>query len=257
LGSPASHTYTIRDNDAAASFAINDVTLSESNAGTTDFIFNVTKTGPTALTATVNYATANGTTNPATGGVTCGAGIDYESKNGPLTFGPSDTTMTITIKVCGDTLAEANETFFVNLSTAANATISDPQGLGTITNDDNVNYNFQGFFAPIDNPPAINTTKAGSAVPVKWRITTSSGVPVSDPNSFVGLFSYAVTCGTTDGLETPVETTAPGESSLKYLGDGDWQLNWKTLGTYSRGSCRVLELRLNDGSSHYANFKFK
>jgi hypothetical protein len=31
---------------------------------------------------------------------------------------------------------EANETFFVNLSAAVNATITDAQGLGTITNDD-------------------------------------------------------------------------------------------------------------------------
>ena len=99
--------------------------------------------------------------------------------------------------------------------------------------------------------------KAGASIPVEWRITTSSGSAVSDPASFVGLFSYAVTCGTTDGLETPVETTAPGESGLKYLGDGNWQINWRTLGSYPKGSCRVLELKLNDGTSHYANFKFK
>jgi hypothetical protein len=257
LGSPASHTYTIQDNDAPPVFTINDVTMVEGNSGTTDFVFTVTRTGATALTATVNYATANGTTNPATGGVTCGAGIDYESKSGTLTFGPTDTTMTVTIKVCGDTLNEANETFFVNLSGETNATISDPQGLGTITNDDTVTYNFQGFFAPVENPSIVNTVKAGAAVAVKWRLTTAGGAPVSDPNSFVGLFSYEVTCGNTTGLEDPIATTAPGESGLKYLGDGNWQINWKTVGTYAKGSCRVMELKLNDGTSHYANFKFK
>jgi hypothetical protein len=247
---------TINNDDAKPSFSINDVTLAEGNAGITNFIFTLTKAGPTALTATVNFATADGTTNPATGGVTCGAGIDYESKADTLTFGPSDTTMTVTIKVCGDATTEANETFFVNLSGETEATIGDAQGLGTITNDDGVTYNFQGFFAPIDNPPLVNTVKAGAAVPVKWRIT-NAGAPVSDPMSFVGLFSYLVNCGSTDGLETPVETTAPGDSSLKYLGDGYWQINWKTLGNYPKGSCRILELRLNDGTSHYANFKFK
>ena len=30
-----------------------------------------------------------------------------------------------------------------------------------------VTYNFTGFFSPIDNPPILNTVKAGSAVPVK------------------------------------------------------------------------------------------
>ena len=34
------------------------------------------------------------------------------------------------------TLDELNETFVVNLSSAVNATISDNQGLGTITDDD-------------------------------------------------------------------------------------------------------------------------
>jgi hypothetical protein len=257
LGSPTSHTYTIQDDDAAPVFTISDVILVEGNSSTTDFIFTVTRTGPTALTATVGYATANGTTDSATGGVACDAGIDYVSQNGSLTFAPTDTTMMITIPVCGDTLNEAPEIFLVNLSNAINATIGDNQGLATITNDDSTTYNFEGFFAPVDNAPIVNTVKAGSAVPVKWRLTNAGGAPVSDPNSFVGIFSYQVNCGTTDSLEAPVEIVAPGASGLQYLGDGNWQINWKTLTTYPRGSCRLMELRLNDGSSNYANFKLK
>jgi hypothetical protein len=125
------------------------------------------------------------------------------------------------------------------------------------TNDDSSLYNFEGFFAPLDNPPTVNTVKAGSAVPVKWRLTSAGAAPVSDPNSFVGLFSYQVSCGTTDGLEAPIEPVAPGGSGLQYLDNGNWQINWKTLPNYPRGSCRVVELRLNDGTSHYADFKFK
>ncbi len=120
-----------------------------------------------------------------------------------------------------------------------------------------VNYNFQGFFSPVDNLPIVNTVKAGSAVPVKWRLTGAGGAPVTNPNNFAGLFSYQVNCGTTDGLEDAVETVAPGGSGLQYQGDGNWQINWKTLPNYAKGSCRVMELRLNDGRSHYANFKFK
>jgi hypothetical protein len=199
----------------------------------------------------------DGATEAATGGLACSAGIDYEAKIGSLTFAPADTTMMITIPVCGDALNEAPETFFVNLSNANHATIGDNQGLGTITNDDSTTYNFEGFFTPVVNAPIINTVKAGSAVPVKWRLTNAGGAPVSDPNSFLGIFSYQVNCGSTDSLEAPVETVAPGGSGLQYLGDGNWQINWKTLTTYPRGSCRVMELRLNDGTSNYANFKFK
>jgi hypothetical protein len=257
LGSQATHCYTIQDNDVAPSFTINDVTVTEGNAGSTDFVFNVNKIGQTALTANVDYATANGTSNASTGSVACGPGVDYESKTGTLGFAPADTMMTITIMVCGDTVSETSETFLVNLSNSIKATIGDNQGLGTIANDDSTTYNFEGFFAPVDNPPIVNTAKAGSAVPINWRLTTSDGSPVSDPNNVLGLFSYQVSCGTTDGLEAPVETVASGSSGLQYKGDGNWQINWKTLASYPRGSCRLLELRLNDGTSHYANFKFK
>lgn len=40
------------------------------------------------------------------------------------------------MQVKGDLVKEANETFFVYLSNALNATIADVRGLGTIINDD-------------------------------------------------------------------------------------------------------------------------
>src|SRR5438034_6376556 len=45
-------------------------------------------------------------------------------------------TCALPISVNGDTLNEANETFFVNLSSQANAALTDGQGVGTINNDD-------------------------------------------------------------------------------------------------------------------------
>jgi len=62
--------------------------------------------------------------------------VDYVSQTGTLNFAASETSKQITVAVCGDTVFEANETFFVNLSNASGATITDNQGLGTITNDD-------------------------------------------------------------------------------------------------------------------------
>ena len=47
--------------------------------------------------------------------------------------------MTASVTILGDTTVEPTETFFMNLSNATNgATISDDQGLGTITNDDSL-----------------------------------------------------------------------------------------------------------------------
>jgi hypothetical protein len=119
---------TITNDDPAPSFSIDDVTHSEGNAGTTAYVFTVTKTGSTALSASVNFQTADGSATVA--------GNDYQSQTGSLTFLPGDTTKTITVLVNGDTTVEPDETFSVNLSGAINATISDGQGVGTIINDD-------------------------------------------------------------------------------------------------------------------------
>ena len=123
---------TIR-NDDATGFSITDVIQTEGNAGTTNVVFTVTLSGATALPASVTFATANGT---ATGGAACASGVDYQAAGGTLQFPVGTTTQTVTVPVCGDTAVEPDETFFVNLSGATNATIADNQGQGTITNDD-------------------------------------------------------------------------------------------------------------------------
>jgi uncharacterized repeat protein (TIGR01451 family) len=118
---------TIRNDDNLSALSINDVTLAEGNSGTTSFTFTVTLTPAAAFPVTVNYATADGT---AIGG------NDYQPASGALTFAPGQTTKSITVLVNGDVTTEPNETFFVNLFNPGNASISDNQGLGTITNDD-------------------------------------------------------------------------------------------------------------------------
>jgi hypothetical protein len=107
---------------------IDDVMLAEGRNRTTDFVFTVTRTGETSTTVTVNYATANGTAV---------VDSDYIVANGTLTFDPGVETQSITVRVKGDRTPEEDEVFYVNLSDASsNATISDPQGEGTIVNDD-------------------------------------------------------------------------------------------------------------------------
>lgn len=112
---------------ATGGLSINSVSINEGNSGTTPFVFTVTLSPASASTVTVNYAIADGTAT---------AGTDYVATSGTLTFNPGQTTQQITVNVTGDTSVEANETFFVNLSAATNATINNGQGTGTILNDD-------------------------------------------------------------------------------------------------------------------------
>ncbi|PYS46814.1 MAG: hypothetical protein DMF68_17885, partial [Acidobacteria bacterium] len=124
----AQATGTIKNDDGPPSLSINDVTQLEGNSGTTNFNFIVTLSVASGQTVTVNYATADGTATVADN--------DYQAASGTLTFNPGETQKTITVKVNGDTKAEPDENFFVNLSNPVNAPISDNQGLGTILSDD-------------------------------------------------------------------------------------------------------------------------
>ena len=117
-------------------------------------------------------------------------------------------------------------------------------------------YTFTGFFSPIDNPPMVNQANAGRTIPTKWRLTTTSGVAVSDPNSFVSLTSRLVSCGTFSGAAPDEIETYVGNSGLQYQGNGNWHYNWATPKSYA-GQCRIMTVTLNDGSTHTANFKFK
>jgi Tol biopolymer transport system component len=118
---------TITDNDPAPSLSINDLSVAEGDAGTTTATFTVTLSAASGQTITVNYANADNTAL---------AGSDYQATSGTLIFHPGDNTRTVTVLVNGDMTFEENETFFVNLTSPTNASISDAQGRGTIINDD-------------------------------------------------------------------------------------------------------------------------
>ncbi len=124
---------TILNDDAAPTLSIGDVSANEGDAGTTNFTFTVTLSGASGTPVSVDYTTTDGT---ATGGTSCGGTVDYQSAHGTLVFAPGATSQTITVLVCGDTTFEPDETFFVDLSNASGATISDGRGTGTILNDD-------------------------------------------------------------------------------------------------------------------------
>jgi len=89
--------------------------------------FPVTLSSAPSSAVTVNYATSN---------VTATAGSDYDSRAGTLTFGPGQTSNTISVPIHGDTAVEGNETFAVDLTGAVGATISQAHAIGTILNDD-------------------------------------------------------------------------------------------------------------------------
>jgi hypothetical protein len=106
------------------SITITDYSVNES-IGTK--VITVTLSATSSQTVSVNFNTANNTAL---------SGSDYNSQTGTLTFTPGQTSKTITLTILDDLNYETDETFYVQLSDATNASILDPSSTITIVNDD-------------------------------------------------------------------------------------------------------------------------
>jgi glucose/arabinose dehydrogenase len=193
---------TINNDDAQPTISINDVSVTEGNAGTINAGFTVSLSNPSSQTISVNYATADDTAT---------AGSDYATAGGTLTFTPGQTSQPINVAVGGDTTFEPNETFNVNLSGEANATITDNQGVGTINNDDaqptisindvsvtegNARTTNAGFTVSLSNPSSqtitVNYATADSSAAAGSDYVTASGTVTFTPGQVTQPISVTV-----------------------------------------------------------------
>jgi hypothetical protein len=115
-------------------------------------------------------------------------------------------------------------------------------------------YQFSGFFQPADNLPTLNVVKAGSAIPVKFSLGGDQGLNIFAAGYPV---SISINCDTGAPQDVIEVTVTAGNSSLSYSAATDtYTYVWKTDKAWA-GMCRQLVVRLNDGTDHVANFKFK
>ena len=123
-----------------------------------------------------------------------------------------------------------------------------------VTHTYTVAYDFSGFFAPVGNPPTLNVTNAGAAVPVKFGLDGDHGLDILEagyPKSQV------IACDSSVPLDVVEETVTAGSSSLSYGATLErYTYVWKTSKTWA-GTCRQLVVKLTDGTSHHATFAFK
>lgn len=123
---------TILNDDPVPSLAIDDVSITEGNPlsgtpGTKNLTFTITLSAPSGQAISTYYATADGIARSTS---------DYVAKTGTLFFAAGQTTGTLNVVINSDALLEGDETLFVLLSGASNASISKARGVGTILNDD-------------------------------------------------------------------------------------------------------------------------
>jgi hypothetical protein len=129
-------------NPAIPIITIDDLGIIEPIAGSRQALFTVRRYGSNNSIATVNYSTANGTTV---------AGSNYTATSGTLIFNPGETVKTIAVNVSQDADTVSGETFFVNLSNAANAVLGDNQAKATMREVSEV-VTFGGHTYLLTNP---------------------------------------------------------------------------------------------------------
>jgi hypothetical protein len=234
---------------------VGDATVAEGNAGSTNLVFTLVVAPANPTTITVNYATASGTAS---------AGSDYAAVSGVATFPPGITTRTVAVPVIGDPVDEDDETLFLNLSGAVNASIGDPQGLGTIQDDDPPPLIVIGDCAVTEGNAGTVlcalpvTLSSASSRTVTANFATSNGTATAGSD-------YTATSGGltfTPGQATKtVDVTVAGDSSIE--ADEDFLVTLSALSNAAAGDLQGIGTIVDDdapalpgqellhGSSHW------
>lgn len=117
---------------------VRDAKVTEGNSGTRQLAFEITISHPARIG--VDYRTTDGTAKGGTG-----PGSDYRSRTGTVLFESGEKQKTVVVDVFGDTRAEANETFFLEITRVGGSLsitrpihpiVEDGRGQGTIITDD-------------------------------------------------------------------------------------------------------------------------
>ena len=110
---------TILDDDQSAVLSV--IGASAPEGGNANF--EITKSGPTTRSATVDYRTADGTAS---------VHADYAFAAGTLTFAPEDVSLTVAVALASDAVHEPDETFLLNLSSPDGAALANDSAQGVI-----------------------------------------------------------------------------------------------------------------------------
>lgn len=176
---------TIIDNDAAPTLTIEDASIIEVSG---NLAFTVKLSEKSGKAVSVQYQTSQGSATN---------GQDYSNSSGTLTIPAGTESGTIFIPIIGDSADEVDETFFVALSNATNATIADGSAVGTIQDNDgpaisigdiSVAENIVGgkaiFTISIDTP-------SPQAIRVNWATSDDSAVAGEDYTAASGTAEIA------------------------------------------------------------------
>ena len=212
LGSPATATVTIADNDSPPTLSINDVSITEGNAGASLLTFTVMSSSPAPGGGFDGFIFTASTMN----GTATTADNDYVAiVNAPGSIAPGSSSTTIAVTINGDTTVEANEAFSVVLTKDpqdSSFTFLDDTGVGTINNDD------------VAITPIHDIQGSGNISPLSGSIITEGIVTGVRSNGFyiqAPVAEYDANAATSEGIfvfGTPVSAAAVVGNRVRVTG---------------------------------------
>jgi hypothetical protein len=162
--------------------------------------------------------------------------VEYWAEDVPMETTPRDDRLVHNHRVELTGLKPCTTYSYRVISTRPNKT-NPSVGTGTFDQPPVPRFNWEGFFSPVNNPPAINEVNAGRTIPVKFRLGGDRGL-----NIFAGGYPKSEGTATAGSLSYDAR-----ENQYTYL--------WRTDRAWS--GRRELLLKLGDCSEHRANFEFK
>ena len=111
-----------------------------------------------------------------------------------------------------------------------------------------------GFSAPVDNPPVLNTAKAGAIIPMKFSLGGNRGTSI-----FAAGYPRVDTLGCPRGAKADeIETTLKGSPPTLSYSNGVYTYALRTQSAWrSSTTCRGVTLRFKDGQQLTAGFKLR
>ncbi len=211
----------------ATTISINNVTVTEGSSGTTTASFTVSLSAPAgAGGVTFDIATADNTATVADN--------DYVAKS--LTgqsIAAGNSSYTFDVLVNGDTIAEPNETFFVNVTNVVGASPTGVQGTGTISNDDFTTTAIDAIQGAGSTSPFVGQTVTTSGIVTATKsngffLQTPDANVDANPNTSEGIFVFTSSAppasaaignsvAVTAGVAEFVPNTAPNQPPVTQL----------------------------------------
>ena len=117
----------ILTDEPATAVSVSDASVVEGTGASSSMSFTFTLSPAPEAPVQVSWTTTDGTAR---------APADYAANAATVSFTAGQTSKTVTVAVTGDSVHEADETLFVDVTAATGAEIADGRGVGTIQNDD-------------------------------------------------------------------------------------------------------------------------